>query len=256
MVMNNCEKIKELLVLYSEGVLDTELSSRVEWHLESCLACRKEAEAIAKIRGWLSDPALFAPNQDYEWQILPQALAAKAKSTSRVRRWLPANFGSRGWALSLAATVILCFGLVWMTHRHLTAPQVALRHAAPGNEAFLDRIQVAYAREATAQYLSECQDLLLDVMRAERNCAGDLYDVSMEVAQARQLLQRKRMLEAELTSPQVVHAKDLCDELEKLLVDLSTSDKCESHDRIQRMERYIQREKLLLRINVLQSELS
>ena len=256
MVMNGCEQIKELLVLYAEGVLAADLNSRVEWHLESCLACRREAELIARVRGWLSDPALFAPSQDYKWEMLSQVLATKARSASRVRAWVPANFGVRGWILSLAATVILCFGLVWLTHRHSTAPQLASHHAPPGNEAFLDRIQVAYAREATAQYLSACQDLLLDVMRAERNCDGNLYDVSTEVAQARRLLQRKRMLEAELTSPHVVQAKNLCDELEKFLVDLSTSDKCESHDRIQRMERYIQREKLLLRINVLQSELS
>jgi hypothetical protein len=93
-------------------------------------------------------------------------------------------------------------------------------------------------------------------MRAEKSCEGEKYDVSLEVAQARQLLRRKRMLDAELQSPAVAHAKSLCDELEGLLVNLSTSDRCESPDRVHRMERFIEREKLLLRINVLQSELS
>ncbi len=254
--MESCEKIKELLILFAEGALDAEQNRLVGGHLETCAACREEAEAIGKIREWLSDSELFAPDQDYTWQMLPQSLSEKAVATGRARRFLPANFGSLSWALSLASAVVLCFSLVWLTHRHVTQPPLQRAAAAPGNAAFLDRIQIAYAREATAQYLNECEDLLLEVMRAERTCNGDLYDVSTEVMQARQLLQRKRMIEAELKSPQVMQAKALCDELEKFLVDLSTSDRCESHESIRRLERYVEKEKLLLRINVLQSELS
>ncbi len=254
--MNSCDKFTDLLVLYSEGALDAKQEREIQEHLKTCDGCRQEMEAIGTVRGWLSDPELFAPTQDYAWQKMPGMLAAKARTVGETRRWLPLNFGSPGWVLSAAAATVLCFGLVWMTHRHPPEAPVATASVAPGNAAFLGRMQTAYAREATAQYLSDCEDLLLSVMRAEKHCQGELYDVSTEVLQARQLLQRKQLLEAELQSPQVMQAKGLCDELERFLVDISTSGKCESRDRIHRMERYIQREKLLLRINVLQSELS
>ncbi len=257
--MSNCNQIRDLLVMHAEAALDEIREREVDDHLATCPACRKEAAAIAKIQVWLKDAELFSPKVNYSWQTLSERLTIRAKSADSAKRWLPANFGSPGWAATLAATVVLCFGLIWLMHR--SSPRrfdmaVAPATTAPGNDAFLKKMQSAYAREATAQYLSECQDLLLNIMRAEKSCEGEKYDVSVEVAQARQLLGRKRMLDAELQSPTVVHAKGLCDELERFLVNLSTSDKCESPDRMHRMERYIQRERLLLRINVLQSELS
>ena len=257
--MNNCNQIRELLVMHTEAALDEIHERDVIDHLAGCAACRNEAAAIGKVRAWLKDSELFSPTVDYSWQALPERLTTRAKSVASAKRWLPANFGSIGWAASLAATAVLCFGLIWLTHRtppYQPVAALAPAVAAPGNEAFLKKMQSAYAREATAQYLSECQDLLLNIMRAEKSCKGEKYDVSVEVAQARQLLGRKRMLDAELESPSVVHAKSLCDELEGFLVNLSTSDKCESPDKMHRMERFIQRERLLLRINVLQSELS
>ncbi len=257
--MNDCHRIKELLVLHAEATLDAAQSREVNAHLAVCATCREEAGTLARIRGWLMDPELFAPEPDYAWQTLPQKLAARAAASTSAKRWLPANFDSFGWALSMAATLVISFGLVWLAHHSAPEPPampVASVAPAPGNEAFLKKIQSAYAREATTQYLNECQDLLLNVMRAEKSCKGKMYDVSFEVEQARQLLRRKRMLDVELQSPAIVHAKNLCDELEGFLVNLSTSDKCESPDKMHRMERFIQREKLLLRINVLQSELS
>ncbi len=254
--MDNCGKIKELLVLHSEDALDAPQSAEVREHLESCPNCKREAGEINQIRAWLADPEIFSPNQDLSWQILPRTLAARAKSLPTVKRWLPANFGSLGWTLSMAATIVLAFGSVWLVNRPRPEPEVASMATAPGNAAFLGRMQNAYAREATALYLSECQDLLLSLMRAGKNCPGQNYDVSLEVERAQRLLQRKQLLEAELKSPDVERAKPLCDELENFLVNLSTSDRCETLDKMRRMESFIQREQLLLRISLLQSELS
>ena len=254
--MNSCAKCREQLVLHIEGELGEAESRVVSEHLVVCEACREERKTLAKVRGWLTDPGLFSPEEDLVWQSLPQRMAGRAGSFRPAKRWLPSNFGSPGWAFSMAAAVALCFGLVWWVHRTAPEQPVAATAPAPGNEAFLGRLQTAYAREATSRYLNECQDLLLHVMRAEKSCAGEMYDVSLEVTQARQLLRRKRMLDAELQSPAVAHAKNLCDELEGFLVNLSTSDRCESPDKVHRMERFIERERLLLRINVLQSELS
>jgi len=254
--MNSCEKCREQLVLHIEGELDKTESRAVSEHLEVCEACREERKALTKVRSLLMDPELFSPEADLAWQSLPQRMAQRAGSVSPATRWLPSNYGSLGWALSIAAAAVICFGLVWWAHQTAPQPPVAAAAPAPGNEAFLGKLQSAYAREATSRYLSECQDLLLQVMRAEKSCEGEKYDVSLEVAQARQLLRSKRMLDAELRSPGVAHAKNLCDELEGFLVNLSTSDRCETPDKVHRMERFINRERLLLRINVLQSELS
>ena len=254
--MDNCAETLELLVLFAEGELDAPQRDKVREHLEICPRCRTEAAKVGQIREWLSDPGLFAPETNYAWQQLPRAVAARAESTRPVKGWLPSNLGSLGWTLSMAAAILLAFGAVWFVNRPTPVPVAVVTAPAPGNAGFLAKMQAAYAREATARYLSECQDLLLTVMRAGKNCDNNGYDVSLEVTRARELLQRKQLLESELSSPDVAPAKPLCDELENFLVGLSISDRCESPDKMRRMERYIREQKLLLRINLLQSELS
>lgn len=254
--MSSCEKTRDLLVLHAEGALEPEQIRAVEVHLASCRTCRREAEEIATVKSWLSDPALFSPTEDAAWEFLPARLAA------RTREAQPSGAFGRGWsrmswALSLAAVILLTFGITWVAYRRTAAPPPAsTASAAEGNEEFLGRIESLYARKATMQYLNECQDLLLNVIHVEKDCGSGDYDVGLEVARARQLLQKKRMLDNELRMPDVARAKPLCDELETFLINLSTSRKCESPTEVRHMERFIQRQRLMLRINLLQSELS
>jgi len=255
--MSECKSIRDLLVLHLEGDLESEEARRVAAHLSACPSCLAEAEELRTLRGWLSDPELFAPDGSYAWQILPETLAARAKTGRRA--WLPLSYGSAGWALSLAATLVIGFGLIYwagsVADRPVPSTAAGPPVAAPGNAAFLGRIYAAHARAATSEYLSACQDLLVDTLRAEPSCDERKYDVSAEVTRARDLLYRKRLLDPELRSPEVARAKGLCDELEGFLLNLSLSEKCESRDKLLRMEHYVRKQQLLLRIRVLQGEL-
>lgn len=256
--MTECESIRDLLVLFVEGALDSAQNSVVRAHLSGCAGCSREATEIESVRSMLKDPEIFAPEETYGWQLLPRSLAARAEPVSKPW-WTPRRFSTLALTSTMAVTLALAVALTWFA-RSRSSPtpptDVAAAHVAPGNEEFLRRMQTAYAREATARYLTECQDLLIDVVRAERNCAGEGYDVSAEVARARALLARKRLLDRELATPEVARAKNLCDELERFLVNLSTSQQCETRGELLRMEQFIRRGQLLLRINVLQSELS
>ncbi len=208
--MYDCSKIKELLVLYCEHVLDESLAAEIRSHLQACPGCNREAAEIEEVRRRLLDPELFAPRPDYKWQLLPSALAARARTARLTGRWLPWNSGSPVWTLTMTATIVLACGSIWLANRTapapVTTPVSAPMAAAPGNEAFLHRMQTAYAREATAQYLRECQDLLLTLMRSGKKCQGENYDVAFEVERAQRLIQRKQLLDSELRSPDVASA--------------------------------------------------
>jgi predicted anti-sigma-YlaC factor YlaD len=249
--MSSCDTIREMLVLHAEGALGPEESRQIEEHLAGCASCAAEAVQICKIRGWLAGPELFVPTQDLTWQLLPEKLAIRA--TAQPRKW--SHLGPRlpKWAWCTVALVVLAAGLTWTRRVQAPAPAEQPPLAAAGNEAFLGKVRTAYAREATVQYLAGCQNLLLDLTGADRKCEGDRYDVSLEVTQARQLLQEKRMLDAELSVPDVAHARNLCDELESFLISLSTSQDCETRDALLTMERSIEKDQLLLRINLVQS---
>jgi len=255
--MKTCADVWEQLVLYSDDALEPGEKQRVGMHLEVCPECRAEYERIRAVIDGLRDPQLFSPAEDVNWQMLPDRIAARAGSAATRRRWIPTHFAARGWALSMAATLALACGLIWFVQQRAPVrEQTAAAPAGSGNEAFLARIQAAYAREVTVEYLAECQNLMVNLLRPDFHCEGDRYDVSLEVVRAQQLLQRKRILEPELRRPEVARAKALCDEIENLLVNLSLAESCARPEEIQRMERFIERERILLRINLLQAELA
>lgn len=261
--MKPCNHIHDRLVLFVERAMSPDDARRVEEHLSVCARCRQEAGELQDLVGRLRDPQLFAAPEDMSWEMLPRKLAERvAGSAPRLaagagRRWLPTHFGPANWALSLAASLVMACGLVWLAQQNGHAPSSHPAVAAgSGNEAFLAKIQSLYAREVTAEYLAECRDLVVNLLRAEGDCGNDLYDVSLEVARARQLLQRKRILDPDLERPEVARAKALFDEIESLLVNLSTSESCARPEELMRLERFIEREQILLRISLLQAELS
>jgi len=249
--MSSCDSVREMLVLHAEDALGPEERLEVEQHLAGCASCAAEAAQVRKIRGWLSGPDLFVPQQDLTWQLLPEKLAVRAQAQSR--RWSYPGLRFPKWAWCAVAMVVFAAGLTWTRRVQAPAPAEQPPQSAAGNEAFLGKVRTAYAREATAQYLTRCQNLLLDLTGADRKCTEDRYDVSLEVTQARQLLQEKRMLDPELSVPDVAHARNLCDELERFLLSLSTSQDCETRDALDTLERSIEKDQLLLRINLVQS---
>jgi hypothetical protein len=252
--MIDCETVREQLVLYAERELDPEETREIESHLQGCGECSREAGKIDHLRTWLADPDLFAPTEDAAWTSLPSACVRKVDS-ERMRRF-PTVRRSLLWALPAAAGLFIMVGLFRMVRNPAPGPEIAESRPAPGNEAFLNRIQSVVTVDSTAQYLTECQDLLVDMLRAEQSCSGKRYDVSFQTQRARDLLGQKRILDSELNTPKVAQAKDLCDDLENVLVDLSLSQNCEAPDRFHSMRQIIEREKLLLRIKLVQSEIS
>lgn len=252
--MNNCGSIREMLVLHAEGVLSPAEKGMVDGHLAGCPGCAREAAEISRIRDYLADPALFDPAADLAWQLLPEKLAARARRDGGGKAKRP-GLGLLKWVAIALPVIPLALALLW-TARFQSDRAGTPGPAAAGNEAFLERIRSVYAREATSQYLTKCHALLLDVISAEKTCAGGRYDVTTEVTRARQLLQEKRMLDAELRDPGVERAKPLCDDLESFLMNLSTSQECENGDAVRGMETFIESRQLLLRIDLMQPGIS
>jgi hypothetical protein len=262
--MSDCAEIREKLVLEAEGESQPGLAATIQKHLLECQSCATEAAGIREVRALLLDPSLFAPVDDERWGSLAERCASRSRPQNDTAllnarkvassRWELSRFGLR-WALPLAACIVLGLGLVWMLRQQ--GPPVQMVFApAPGNEAFLEKMNRQLATSATARYLSECQDLLVELLKADQTCRGKGYDMSREVTRARELLQTRRILESELSAPEVAPAKDLCDDLENLLVSVSLSRDCESPDKFRWMEGMIEKERLLLRIRLMQSEIS
>ncbi len=250
--MNNCEAIREMLVLFAEEALGPGDSSLVKTHLAACEACRAELEQVRKMQAWLSDPELFQPNQDHSWELLPERLAAAARQKSRSRNLF--GWSVPRWAMGMAALLVLAAATTWKLQKPAQTPPEPLPVVEPaGNAAFLDRVGNMYEREVTEEYLVGCQDLLIDMMSSGDRCDGDQYDMSLAVARARRLLEKKRVLDVKPIAPDLAHTRGLCDELQNFLISVSTSQECESPDAFRSLEQFVEKEQLLLRIRLVHS---
>lgn len=101
--MNACHEYEELLTLHAAGALEPDEEARVRAHLESCAACRSEAESTARV---LSDVALPPPSPAMRERMnaLPQR-ALGAWRREQVRRALQAR--TAGALLAATAVVLL-----------------------------------------------------------------------------------------------------------------------------------------------------
>lgn len=263
--MSDCAEIRDKLVLEADGELQSGQAEMVQKHLRECESCAGEAARIREVREFLLDGSLFGPEEDEDWGSLAERCASGSRSpdataVAQARNKIPSGGWdlyrvAQRWALPLAAGLVLGLGLVSMLRQQGEPVQTAAA-PAPGNEAFLEKMNRQLATRATSRYLAECQDLLVELLKVDPTCHGKGYDMSREVMRARQLLQTRRILGSELSAPEIARAKELCDDLETLLVSVSLSRDCESPDKFRWMEGMIEKERLLLRIRLMQSEIS
>jgi anti-sigma factor RsiW len=101
--MNACHEYEELLTLHAAGALEPNEEARVRAHLESCAACRSEAESTARVLSGLALPPP-SPAMRERVEALPKR-ALGAWRREQVRRAFQAR--TAGVLLAAVAGVLL-----------------------------------------------------------------------------------------------------------------------------------------------------
>jgi anti-sigma factor RsiW len=101
--MRACHEYEELLTLHAAGALEPDDEARVRAHLESCAACRSEAESTASVLSGLALPPPSAAMRE-RMDALPQRTLG-AWRREQVRRAFQAR--TAGALLAAAAVVLL-----------------------------------------------------------------------------------------------------------------------------------------------------
>lgn len=118
---------------------------------------------------------------------------------------------------------------------------------------FLDRAELEMARRSTLDYLEKSQYMLLDVFESADE--GPVVPALVRTERARDLLQRKKYLNAQLERLQMAKAKALCDQIEALFLELAQTDGDLAAAELGRIRGYVEDRKLLLKINLIKKEL-
>ncbi len=135
--------------------------------------------------------------------------------------------------------------------QHSSVSGVASTFFASGE--VLDKVELEMARRETLDYLQKSQYLLLDVVQSPPS--GDADWPGFGSDQARELLSKKKYLNAQLDKYQMAKAKAICDQIELLFLELMQVSKELSQAELENIQNIIRDRQLLLKINLVRKEL-
>ncbi len=261
--MNKCALTKGDWVDFLSGDLEEGRRTTMAEHLVKCPECRAEAGEVERLLK--ETDAVKAEIREavasVDWEALPAVIADRAFAPSRKpERVLPA---ARPWAWLFAlrmkpALAGLAAGLVVGA----VAMYFALKAPGPrpGQETayyasgeFLDRAELAMARRNTLDYLEKSQFVLLDVF--ESGGDGNAAPAALRSERTRDLLSRKKYLNAQLERFQMAKAKAICDQIEMLFLELAQISDELSAAELGRIRGFVEERQLLLKINLVRKEL-
>lgn len=166
------------------------------------------------------------------------------------------------WAAA-AASLVLVVGIGLLTGR-LPIPDFGPSAPIPAGEpaagvlvpdANLDNLTVNLARQNTAEYLRQTRAVLVTLLDVNIHCDKGKVDVSAERAKASELLRRQRLIAAELHRMPLARAQDVCNDLERLLLEVASLTDCARDAEIQTLRDQIEKRQIFVRMELLGQEL-
>jgi len=263
--MRDCQKTYRQLPAYLSGELKNDSRERIEAHLNICSRCRQEMTSLAAVM-----EAAESQAPDFEkamapvaWESLPDRIADRAfgeRIPASEKKYFAgggAYFFCSHWKPVLAAMLTgVLLGVLtttWLARspRSSEFPERAF-NVTPD---FLEKVDLEMARRETLDYLEKSQVLLLDFVQAEPSRAVQMWSGDMATRQARNLLSKKKYINRQLDKFRMAKAKQICDQIELLIVELAQVSDGLSETEISAIQDYIGKKQLLLKINLLQHEL-
>jgi hypothetical protein len=247
--MNTCALTKADWADFLSGDLEEGRRTTMAEHLEKCPECRAEADEMRRVLA--KTDAVKAEIREavasVNWEALPERAlpAARPWGWLSVLRMKPALAG-------LAAGLVIGGAAMYFALK-APGPRPGQDSGYYASGEFLDRAELAMARRNTLDYLEKSQYVLLDVFESAGE--GTAVPAAFSSEQARDLLSKKKYLNAQLERFQMAKAKAICDQIEMLFLELAQiSDKLPAAE-LGRIRGFVEERQLLLKINLVKKEL-
>ena len=244
--------------LLAAGVLEETERAAAERHAAGCAQCAADLAALrAALAVAAADEACAAePPIAVDWlraRVHARLDAAGAAPRSRTRRaaWVAGLAGAA--AAAMVATLV---SRPAPPPRTLdTRAAVARTEIAVSDEA-LDRMERTMARERTARYLDEAQDVLVTVSGAPHRCdrRTQHVDLADETRRSRELLARRARLD--LDGSAALSAGPVLDDVEQVLREVASLENCARLRDVEAIHRHLERERLLMKMELMTRELA
>lgn len=253
------ERWRTRVSLLAAGCLDGAEREATLEHVASCAPCgRESAEAAEALATLAQDPV-----REAELPIALEFLEARVRARvdgalrSRPFRWSVVAYAAGVAALLVVTLPQILPPLVLRMKGSKTAlstpaaPEVALDGVS------LRRMERTMAREQAVRYLNEAQDFLVTMAALPRPCpeTRDRVEVSVEARRSRELLARRALL-VELDGDDVAPARPVLEDVEHVLRQVAALESCARGADLERLQRDVERQRLLMKIRLMSRELS
>jgi hypothetical protein len=270
-----CEKFGADLAAYVYGDLLPDEIRELEVHVDTCRACSSELRGLQRTALSLKPESLFTRESEVDWGAFASATVKRAtgfqanrsRGNSSFLDWVDRMWRRPGLAAA-AAGVLLMVGaalgtygafslrqeqpLVIQTNGAVVGPTVPARLPA----SMLDDIEAFSAKAGTQKYLSESRAMLVSLLGSPIKCKKDSVDIRDERAKSLQLIRRQRLLANELNQLPLARAKQVCGDLERLLMEIVTLNDCAKAEQILELRKLVQEQQLLYRIDLLSDQMA
>lgn len=263
--MNACRTNRESMT--AEAGAPDAPSPAVKEHVAMCDECRHEFEDVQKILAGAEavreemDKAMASVDWDAFSERLADAAwkgagATPARTSVRARtgfwralaqpRFRPVYAGVLGGLLigSLATFVLLKRG-------QAPLPKSG-SYAASGD--FIDRVEYEMAKRDTIDYLEKSEYVILDLVQSpvERSASAAPAAFSDRI---KALLSQKRYFNTRLDDAGMVKAREICNQIEMLFLELSQISDASSAEEAAKIQKFVEDKQILLKIRLLKKEL-
>ncbi|MCX6556001.1 MAG: zf-HC2 domain-containing protein [Candidatus Aminicenantes bacterium] len=256
--MEPCHKIRPWLEWLAAGEINDRVRARVEAHLHDCPACRRELSGWQALLASAGRRAAIAEAEcrAIDWGAVFGKIMRRIDGFEKVLA-LPARRRIFSFApLLTAAALLLLLGAGMF---FLTRPRSGV---SPGAEevriasATLSHLQSGLAREEVVSYLRQSQLMFTDLLKDCRREEIAAWEIKLYSRQAKELLLKKKYVQQNLPALEWFKVRSISERIDWLsyeILQLNNRPLCGQIDRLQRI---MESEKLLLKIRLLEREFS
>ena len=256
--MEPCHKIGPWLEWLAAEEIGARERQRVEAHLRGCPSCRRELlrwQALLAAAGKRLAGA-EAECRAIDWDNLAEKIMQKIDGTEKIVV-MPArrrifHFG----LLASAASLLVLFGtmLFFLTRSRTATP------SGPDDgmisAASVTHLQSGMAREDVLSYLRQSQLMLTDLLM---DCAGEetaTREIRLYSQKARELLLKKKYFQQNLSALEWIKVRNISERIDWMNYEILQLENRHLCSQIGRLQRIMEDDKLLLKIRLLERELS
>jgi len=253
--MKSCRDIRPLLEWLAADELDGDRRRLAEEHVRVCPDCRRE---LADWRSLLAasggpDTETVAELQAIDWDgVTAKIMAAIDARPAPSRRAPVLSFAF----LAAAAVLLVLVGLGLFIRTRTGSVSIPLDGNGRLSASTATRLQSGLAREEVISYLQQSQLMLTDLLS---DCTSDdvaSWEVRLYSQKAKELLLKKKYFQQSLPAMEWLKVKNVSERIDWLNYEILQLEDRQLCSQITRLQRIMENENLLLKIRLLERDLS